>query len=63
MSKLRTNCGALAGKLAAGMHADLIKGQALQFLPAGNVNNVDTRVSPWNLPSTGVAVASYREPS
>jgi len=48
---------------SAGLHVYDLEGRELQFLPAGNVNNVDVRVSPWRLPGTSVAVASHREPS
>lgn len=47
----------------AGLHVYDLDGRQRQFLPAGNVNNVDLRRRPWREPDLSVAVASHRDPS
>lgn len=47
----------------AGLHVYDLNGQQRQFLPSGNVNNVDLRRRPWGERDLTVAVASHRDPS
>lgn len=46
----------------AGLHVYGLDGNQRQFLPAGNINNVDLRIRPWGRRDTSVVVGSHRAP-